>query len=485
MTAPPVGMQPKHHGSTRVSVATTTTSQPHAQAAKVAAVAMSPRTRAMLEGAILPTLLRLIAGNLTGTVTQAVVGLMGTFYISWLGADAVAGVTLVFPLFILMTTMSGGGVGGAVSGVVARTLGAGRPEAADAVALHAIALGFLLGAVFTAAELLGGPALFRAMGATGGTLQAAIAYGGVLFAGISALWLYNILNAILRGAGTVRLSAIVTVVGAAVTLSLSPAMILGWGPFPQFGIVGAALVPTIFYVGATIFLAVYLLSGRTPINPLRRIKFETRLFWQILRIGLPAAVNTSLTSSTLLLIAWLVASFGSKALAGYGIASRLETGLSPVLAGIGASLVAMVGSNIGAGQLARAQRITWIGACLAGCLTAAIGVFGFFAPGVWIGIFSNDAAVLDAGTRYLHTVGPAFAFLGIANTLFFASLGAGRPFWPLCCAFLRLVTTVGGGAVAGFTLGGGLDGISAAMVVGLIVYGGGTALAIRLGAWRR
>src|SRR5580658_3536630 len=463
MTAPPVGMQPKHHGSTRVSVATTTTSQPHAQAAKVAAVAMSPRTRAMLEGAILPTLLRLIAGNLTGTVTQAVVGLMGTFYISWLGADAVAGVTLVFPLFILMTTMSGGGVGGAVSGVVARTLGAG----------------------FTAAELLGGPALFRAMGATGGTLQAAIAYGGVLFAGISALWLYNILNAILRGAGTVRLSAIVTVVGAAVTLSLSPAMILGWGPFPQFGIVGAALVPTIFYVGATIFLAVYLLSGRTPINPLRRIKFETRLFWQILRIGLPAAVNTSLTSSTLLLIAWLVASFGSKALAGYGIASRLETGLSPVLAGIGASLVAMVGSNIGAGQLARAQRITWIGACLAGCLTAAIGVFGFFAPGVWIGIFSNDAAVLDAGTRYLHTVGPAFAFLGIANTLFFASLGAGRPFWPLCCAFLRLVTTVGGGAVAGFTLGGGLDGISAAMVVGLIVYGGGTALAIRLGAWRR
>lgn len=469
-----------------MSVTTTTaTSQPNAEPAKPAAVAMSPRTRAMLKGAILPTLLRLFAGNLAVIATQAVLTLMETFYISWLGADAIAGATLVFPLVILMVTMSGAGIGGGVSAAVAQSLGARRPEAADAAAFHGIVLGLLLGAVFTAAELLSGPALFRALGATGGALPAAIAYGGVVFAGITALWLYNVVNSILRGAGIVRLPALVTVAGAAVTLSLSPAMIMGWGPFPQLGIVGAALATVIFYVGATIVLAVYLLSGRTQVNPLRRLKLETRLFWQILRIGLPGAMNTIVTSSTLLLIAWLVASFGSKALAGYGIGSRLETAQIPVFAGIGTALIAMVGTNIGAGQLARAQRITWIGAGLAGCISGAIGAFGFFAPGVWIGIFSDDAAVLDAGTRYLHTVGPAYAFVGIAGTLFFASLGAGRPLWPLSFALLRLVTAIGGGAVAGFTLGGGLDAIYAAVVVGLIVYAGGTALSIRLGAWRR
>jgi putative MATE family efflux protein len=467
------------------TITQTIPSKPLAQPAKAAASATSARTRAMLEGAIVPTLLRLIVGNLAVTVTQAVLVLMETYYISWLGADAVAGATLVFPLVTLMLTMSGAGIGGGVSSVVARSLGAGRPEAADAASLHAIVLGVVLGAAFTAAERLGGPALFRALGATGPALQAAITYGGVFFAGMSALWLYNILTSILRGAGILRLSSVVTVVGAAVTLSLSPAMIMGWGPFPKLGIVGAALATVIFYVGAAFFLVVYLLSGRSQINPLRRLRLEFRLFWQILRIGLPAALNTVMTSGTLLLLARLVARFGTPALAGYGIGSRLETTLIPVFAGIGTALVAMVGTNIGAGQEARAERIAWIGAAMAAGISGAIGLFGFLAPQRWIGVFSSDAAVLDAGTRYLHTVGPAFACVGVAGALFFASLGAGRPFWPLTFAFTRLVVAVGGGALAGNVLGGGLDAINGAMVAGLVVYGGGTALSVKLGAWRK
>jgi putative MATE family efflux protein len=463
----------------------TLSSTPLVQPVKVAAPDMALRTRAMLEGAIVPTLLSLIIGNLAVIVIQAVLVLMETYYISWLGADAVAGATMVFPLVTLMLTMSTAGIGGGVSSVIARSLGAGRPEAADAVALHAIVLGVVLGAAFSLAELFGGPSLFRAMGAAGPALQAAITYGGVFFAGVSALWLYNILTSILRGAGILRLSSLVTLIGAAVTLSLSPAMIMGWGPFPQLGIVGAALATVIFYIGATLFLAVYLLSGQTPINPLRRIRLEARLFWQILSIGLPAALNTILTNGTLLLIAWLVAQFGTEAIAGYGIGSRLETAQIPVFAGIGTALVAMVGTNIGAGQRARAERITWIGAAMAACISGAIGLFGFLAPEVWIGMFSSDAAVLDAGTRYLHTVGPAFAFVGVAGALFFAALGAGRPFWPLTFAFARLLIAVGGGMVAGLVLGGGLDAVNVAMVVGLIVYGGGTALSVSLGAWRR
>jgi MatE len=95
--------------------------------------ALSPRTRAMLEGAIVPTLLRLVAGNLTMIVTQAVITLTETYYISWLGADALAGATLVFPLVTLMLTISGAGIGGGVASAIARSLGAGRRELADAL----------------------------------------------------------------------------------------------------------------------------------------------------------------------------------------------------------------------------------------------------------------------------------------------------------------------------------------------------------------
>ncbi|MBR0701966.1 MATE family efflux transporter [Bradyrhizobium diazoefficiens] len=463
----------------------TISAQSAAEPPKVALPAVSPRTRAMLEGAILPTMLRLIVGNLAVIVVQAALVLMEAYYISWLGYDAVAGITLVVPLVTLMLTMSTAGIGGGVSAVVAQALGARRLELADAAALHAIILGILFGLGFTAAELLGGPALFRAMGATGGALEAAVTYGGVFFAGMTALWLYNILTSILRGAAILRLPSLVTLVGAAVTLILSPALIMGWGPLPQLGIVGAGLATVIFYVGATTFLAVYILSGRTQINPLRCRRIELRVFWQVLRIGLPAAANNLVTSGTLLLIAWLVAHFGTEALAGYGIGSRLEGAQIPVFAGIGTAVIAMVGANMGAGQVARAERIAWIGAGLAAGVSGAIGVFGFSLPAVWIGLFSSDPAVLDAGIGYLRTVAPAFPFVGIAGTLFFASLGAGRPFWPLFFASTRLVVAVGGGALAGIALGGGLEAVYAAINVGLIIYGGGTALAFGLGSWRR
>jgi Na+-driven multidrug efflux pump len=212
---------------------------------------------------------------------------------------------------------------------------------------------------------------------------------------------------------------------------------------------------------------------------------KTHLFWQILRIGLPAALNTVLTNVTLLLMTWLIAPYGNEAIAGYGISSRLESMQIPVFAGIGTALIAMVGTNVGAGKIERAERIAWIGAGMAACISGACGLFGALLPQIWIGIFSHDAAVMEVGTRYLRMVGPFFAFVGVAGVLFFAALGAGRLFWPLTFAFCRMVVAVAGGILFGFVLGGGLDGINAAMAAGLIAYGGGTALSIKLGAWRR
>src|SRR5262249_46572965 len=136
-------------------IAATLTQAP-AAATPSAAVA-SPRQR-LLEGAILPTMLRLAAPTLVVLVVQTLVRVIGAYFVSFLGTDALAGVALVFPVLMLMQMMSNGAIGGGVASAVARALGAGRRDEATALVLHALVLAVGFGAVFTAAEWLGGRA---------------------------------------------------------------------------------------------------------------------------------------------------------------------------------------------------------------------------------------------------------------------------------------------------------------------------------------
>src|SRR5262249_55758618 len=155
----------------------------------------------MLEAPILPTLLRLAAPNVVVMVVVAVSGAVDAFFVGRLGADALAGVSLVFPAWMLMVTMSAGGIGGGIPSAVGRALGAGRRAEADALVAHAAVIALGMSALFTAAALWAGPALYGAMGGTDGALAAALAYSNVVFAGAVAVWLVNTLGSVLRGAG--------------------------------------------------------------------------------------------------------------------------------------------------------------------------------------------------------------------------------------------------------------------------------------------
>src|SRR5690242_6298727 len=149
-------------------------------------VPAAPRKRArpdLLRGPIAATMLRLALQTVAVLVVQTLVGVAETYFVSFLGTDALAGVALVFPVLMLMQMMSNGGIGGGVSSAVARALGANRRADADALIWHAIVLACAFGLTFMAAAILGGPILYRAMGGTGPTLTAALTYSGVVFAG--------------------------------------------------------------------------------------------------------------------------------------------------------------------------------------------------------------------------------------------------------------------------------------------------------------
>jgi putative MATE family efflux protein len=443
------------------------------------------RTRLLLEAPIVPTLLRLAAPNVAVMVVQAAVSTLDAYFVGWLGREALAGVSLVFPLVMLMQTMSAGGMGGGVASAVARALGAGRRADANALVLHALVIAAVMAALFTTGALAMGPAVYRAMGGSGATLDAALAYSHVVFGGATVYWLLNTLGAIIRGTGVMVLPATITTVSGLGYLLLAPALILGWGPFPRLGVAGAAAASvTSFGLGALCLLA-YLLSGRALVRVSLRTRLRWDLFREILRVGAPGSVNTILTNLTVVVLTSLVGPFGAPALAGYGMGARLEYLQIPLVFGFGSALVAMVGTNVGAGRLARAERVAWVGAGMAAGVTGSIGLLAALFPRGWIGLFSTDPDVLATGITYLRIVGPAYGFFGLGLALYFASQGAGRLGWPLLAGFIRLLLAAIGGWVAIHWLDGGLPGLFWAIALALVVFGGALALAIRAGAWRR
>jgi Na+-driven multidrug efflux pump len=196
-----------------------------------------------------------------------------------------------------------------------------------------------------------------------------------------------------------------------------------------------------------------------------------------------AAVSSIQTNVTIALATALTGlAAGPAAVAGFGTAARLEYLLVPLVFGIGAPLVAMVGTNIGAGQRERALRIAWIGALIAAVLCEIIGVAAAIWPTAWLRLFDSDPAMLETGSAYLRAVGPFYGCFGFGLALYFASQGAGKLLWPLLVGLLRMVVAIGGGWLA-LKLTGSLGAMFIAIGVALLVYGAGIAIAIKLGAW--
>ena len=446
--------------------------------------ALSPHTQRLLSAPIVPMLLRMAWPNLLIMLAQASTGLIETWWVSHLGTDALAGMALVFPPVMLMQMISGGAMGGGISSAIARALGGGRRRDADALVLHALAINFALGLIFSALVLGFGRSLYRALGGEGAALEAALVYSNVVFAGIPVLWLMNGLASVIRGTGNMLVPGLVICGGVVLLVPLSPLLIFGFGPIPALGIAGGGVALVIFYVGGLTVLAWYVLSGRNLVH-FRWVRPHWPLFRDILRVGAVAAISSVQTNVIIALATALVARAGGvEAVAGFGTAARLEYLLIPLVFGLGAPLVALVGTNIGAGQHERALRIALIGGGIAFALTESIGLIAAIWPEAWLRLFSAEPATIAAGSAYLRIIGPAYGFFGLGMALYFGSQGAGRLFWPLAGGFIRVGIAIGLGWLA-LTLTGSLDWLFAALALGLVAYGVILTVAVKSGVWFR
>ena len=441
------------------------------------------RQQQLLAGPILPTLLRFALPNMAAMLATALAAIAETGFVGSMGVSSLAGMALVFPMVMLQQMLSAGAMGGGVSSAVSRALGAGDTARANALAVHAMWIGLAAGLLSTAAMLAFGPALYALLGGHGEALAQAVAYSNVAFLGAVGIWLLNTCASVIRGSGNMRVPSATLLVVAAAQVLVGGACGLGWFGLPRGGMAGLALGQVVAYLGGAVFLLAYLRSGRARLQlAVAATPLQSELLRDILRVGAVACLSPLQTVVTILVLTGLVARLGTDALAGYGIGTRLEFLLVPIAFAIGVASVPLVGMAIGAGQVQRARRVAWTAAGVAFAVLGVLGLVLAVAPGLWAGVFTQDAAVLAASASYFHWVGPSYGLFGLGLCLYFSSLGAGHALGPVLAGTLRLLVV----ALGGWLLAQAQTApwtIFALASLGMAAYGLATAGAVHVARW--
>ena len=447
-----------------------------------AAVPPAP-VNSLLTAPILPTLLKLAIPNTIAMFGSTLVAVAETSYIGRLGTEPLAGIALVFPFIMLTQMMSAGAMGGGVSSAISRAIGAGHRDRAAALALHAAMIGVCAGLFFTLMMLGFGREFYFSLGGRGGVLEQSMQYSQVLFAGAISIWLVNTLASVLRGTGDMRLPSATLIATAVIQIAVGGGLGLGLFGLPRLGMRGVAAGQlTAFTLGA-IFLAWYLVSGRSRLTlNFAGFRFQRDMFVDILKVGAVSCLSPLQTVLTILIFTKILAGFGTETLAGYGMGSRLEFLLTPIAFAFGVASVPMVGMAIGAALVTRARRVAWTAGIAAGLTVGLVGLIVAIRPVLWVSLFTSDPGVTAAAYSYFALAGPAFGFFGVGACLYFAAQGAARVGGPVLAGTARLLLVgIGGWWLA--SSGAPAWTLFALVGAAMVVYGLGTVVAIKVTEW--
>jgi putative MATE family efflux protein len=406
-----------------------------------------------------------------------------TSYIGRLGTEPLAAIALVFPFAMLTQMMSAGAMGGGVSSAISRALGAGNRERAATLALHAAMIGACGGIFFTVMMLLFGRQFFSLLGGRGHVLDEACNYSQVLFSGAIAIWLVNTLASVLRGTGDMRLPSATLIVAAIVQIVVGGTLGLGLAGLPQLGMRGVAAGQLAAFSLGAIFLSWYLISGRSRLTlNFSAFTFQRGMFIDILKVGAVSCLSPLQSVLTILIFTKILAGFGTEALAGYGMGSRLEFLLIPIAFAFGVASVPMVGMAIGAGLVTRARQVAWTAGAAAGLSVGLVGLIVAINPALWVSLFTRDPGVTAAANSYFAWAGPAFGFFGMGTCLYFASQGAAKVVGPVLASTVRLLM-VGIGGYWLVSIDAPAWTLFALVGAAMIVFGLSTAASLRLTRW--
>lgn len=390
-------------------------------------------------GPLLPTMLRLAAPLVLAQMLQTVYNVVDTFWVGRIGPDAVAAITLSFPIIIFLISMAAG-LTIAGTALVAQYTGAKQPEHAAKAAAQSLVAVIITSVGIGIVGILAAEFLLTLVGATPEVLPMAKSYFTIYLAGVPFVFLSFGYQSVLRGVGDTVTPLKLRAFATALNIILDPILIFGWLGVPAMGIAGAAVATVIALGIEGIWGTVLLLRGAGGLG-FRREHFrpDWTVIRRIFRIGSPAALEMTAGTIGLSLMTAIVALSGMQAVAAFGIGMRLQSLILLPAFGIGMATTTMVGQNVGAGKPQRAEQAAWMAAAITFGTMAVFCVFGVLFPSTLIGIFNDDPEVLRYGTSYLQIAGPAISLMGIRIVISGAFRGAGNSVPAMVLSFVLVL----------------------------------------------
>jgi len=393
----------------------------------------------LIEGSIFKSLIKLSVPIIFANILQTAYQLTDTFWVGRLGSVAVAAVSISFPIIFLIISL-GSGLAMAGTILVAQYKGRKNKKAVDHITSQTLLVVVIVSIILAIIGYILSPFLVSLMGAESAILSSAIPYMKISFIGMIFVFTYMVFQSLMRGVGDVKTPMYIVFGTVLLNLILDPLFIFGHGFIPAFGVAGAA-VATIGTQGlAAIIGIVLLLKGKHQIQLyLNDLKPDFSLLKKMIKIGFPASIEQSTRALGMTVITFLVASFGTLTLAAYGIGARILSFIIIPAMGLSMATSTLVGQNIGAGKIKRAEKITKLSSLFGFIILTIIGIIIFLFAKQIIAIFiPGELETIKTSALFIKIMALSFGFVGIQMSLNGLFRGSGNTITSMLLSIVSL-----------------------------------------------
>lgn len=440
----------------------------------------------LTSGSISKAVIRVALPTWGAFLTHDLLGVVDMFFVGRLGPAAVASVAMSGVMFGVIIMLSQG-IGAGTMALVANALGAGDRAKAEAYAAQSVVLAAILSVVVAALGIFFGDTLMLWLGADETVAALGASYLKIFAGGAFTMMLVMAFGSSLRAAGDAGTPFRAMIVANALNFILDPIFIYGYLGVPALGVPGSAWATVLSQAVALVLLARVFFGGRHPHFHLRlsHLRLHMETVWRIFRIGIFASGRMFLQNIAQLFLMRLVATFGTIAVAGFGIGMRLQMFVFAPSMGFGTAAGAITGQSLGAGKPERAERATWLAVAFAGSVALLLSLIFWGAGPYLTKLFNKDPNVVNAGSLFLKWYAVSLLFISVTFVLGHAMTGAGDTLTPMVIVAVTLVLI---GVPLAYILArvfNDVQGVWAALVLSNVLSGIITTAAFKWGRWRK
>jgi len=367
---------------------------------------------------------------------ESLFAVVDIYFVSHLGADAIAAVGLTESLMTIIYAISIG-LGMAATGLISRRIGEKKPKEASFDGAQTILIGTVVSIGIAIPGFLFASDILRIMGAATETIHTGKGYIQLMLGGNWIIMMLFINNAIFRSAGDAVMAMRVLWLANGINIVLDPLLINGYGPFPELGVTGAAVATNIGRGIAVLYQFVYMLNGKRRISlQLSYFKPNLRVCIKVLKLSAGGVGQFLIATTSWIGLYRIMAIYGDHVIAGYTVALRLIVFTLLPAWGISNAAATLVGQNLGAKQPDRAERSVWITGAINTGYLVMLGTLFFTIPNFFVSLFDVDDQVRQVASRVLQILSMGYLFYGVGMVVSQAFNGAGDTVTPTILNFI-------------------------------------------------